>query len=489
MIEVEIKQGGEVRTVMLEHDEIIIGRRNEKREVQLDLTPDESVSRVHARAWLAGDKVFLEDLGSSGGSHVNSERLVAAMEILPDAEVMLGGTKLTLRKPLSAHRRVGAPQNKPNLGRHQPRRRPDRSTVSDPSEHKAVAVNDGRPVKGIHIDLTTDAGQEELVYDLDEIFVGRQHPEQEIHVDLSSDLKVSRTHARIWRTRGICWVEDLSSTHGTLVNGEALSGARVVKPEDEVRIGGAMMRVRYDNGHMVMPKRKSETPNVPATQEEDDCAFEALNSYPVYKEESYRYFEPGQRKKSDLDEVLKSRKSPMGRIRTNGQLALSEAGRAGSGSTEFLKLLPELVGQIHRAKNNKALADWFVNGVSKWLTTAKRAAFFVVDHEAGRIRLQAHRPALKPILSDTLAHRALEIRTGYSWQQVGKEECVRRLSMNAGLYVPMIFGGEELGLLCVEDTDEGAEFSEKDLVALMVVGQLLSLAVRHHLVAEAVAVD
>ena len=109
MIEVEIKQGGEVRTVMLEHDEIIIGRRNEMREVQLDLTPDESVSRVHARAWLAGDKVFLEDLGSSGGSHVNGERLLAAMEILPDAEVILGGTKLTLRKPLSAHRRGGAP--------------------------------------------------------------------------------------------------------------------------------------------------------------------------------------------------------------------------------------------------------------------------------------------------------------------------------------------------------------------------------------------
>ena len=121
MIEVEIKQGGEVRTVMLEHDEIIIGRRNEMREVQLDLTPDESVSRVHARAWLAGDKVFLEDLGSSGGSHVNGERLLAAMEILPDAEVILGGTKLTLRKPLSAHRRGGAPQNKPNSGRPQPR--------------------------------------------------------------------------------------------------------------------------------------------------------------------------------------------------------------------------------------------------------------------------------------------------------------------------------------------------------------------------------
>ena len=361
MIEVEIKQDGEVRTVMLEHDEIVIGRRNEVREVQLDLMPDESVSRVHARAWLAGDKVFLEDLGSSGGSHVNGERLVAAMEILPDSEVMLGATMLTLRKPISAHRSGGVPQNKPNPGRPQPGGRSDRPTGSDPSEPKADAVNDGRPVKGIHIDLTTDAGQEELVYDLDEIFIGRKHPEREIHVDLSSDLKVSRTHARIWRTRGICWVEDLNSTHGTLVNGEALSGARVVNPKDEVNIGGAVMRFRYDNGHMEMPKRKSETPTVPATQEEDDCAFEALDSYPVYKEESYRYFEPNQRKKSDLDAVLKSRKSPMGRIRPNGQLALSEVGQTGFGSKEFLKLLPELVGQIYRAKNNKALADWFVN--------------------------------------------------------------------------------------------------------------------------------
>ena len=59
--------------------------------------------------------------------------------------------------------------------------------------------------------------------------------------------------------------------------------------------------------------------------------------------------------------------------------------------------------------------------------------------------------------------------------------------MNAGLYVPMIFGEEELGLLCVEDTDEDTEFNEA-VSGLMVVGQLLSL-VRHHLAAEAADVD
>ena len=478
MIEVEIKQGGEMRTVMLEHDEIVIGRRNEIREVQLDLTPDESVSRVHARAWLAGDKMFLEDLGSSGGSHVNGERLEAAMEILPNAEVMLGGTKLTLRKSLSAHRRGESSQNKPNPGRPRPGRRKDRSTGSDSSKSKADAFNDGRPVKGIHIDLTTDVGQQELVYDLDEIFVGRKHPEQEIHVDLSADLKVSRTHARVWRTRGICWVEDLNSTHGTLVNGEALSGARVVNPEDEVRIGGAVMRLRYDNGHMVMPKRKSETPTVPATQEEDDCAFEALDSYPVYKEESYRYFEPGQRKKSDLDAVLKSRKSPMGRIRPFAHRTIWEEACKSEGIEKFLDSLPKLICKVSQLSDLKAVADWFVSNVDQWLPNAKRAAVFCIDSDSGRFALVAHKPSFKPVVSDSLVHRALETKAGYSWRQVGKNECVRRLSVNSGIYVPLVTKGKELGFVCVENTDN--EFFEWELEALSLIALLISPQIRPH---------
>ena len=483
MIEVEIKQEGKVRTVMLEHDEIVIGRRNEMCEVQLDLTPDESVSRVHARAWLAGDKVFLEDLGSSSGSHVNGERLMAAMEILPGAEVMLGGTKLSLRKTISAHRQGGAPQNKSKLGRPRSGMLPDRPMGSEPFESNADVVDEGRQAKGIHIDLTTDAVQEELVFDLDEIFVGRKHPEQEIHVDLSSDLKVSRTHARIWRTRGICWVEDLSSTHGTLVNGEALSGARVVNPEDEVRIGGSVMRFRYENGHMAMPKRKSKTPTVPATQGEEECAFEALDSYPVYKEESYRYFEPAHRKKADLDSVLKSRKSPMGRIRPVAHKAICEMGDfKGEGIDVFLGSLPKIICEVNHLTDLKAVADWFVSNVKQWLPNAKRAAIFCIDSDSERFALVAHQPSFKPVVSDSLVHRALETKAGYSWRQVDKNECVRRLSVHSGIYVPLVNRGKELGFVCVENTDNNHEFFEWELDALLLVALLISPQIRLNVV-------
>ncbi|SVC87201.1 uncharacterized protein METZ01_LOCUS340055, partial [marine metagenome] len=59
MLKFEIKQDGEVRDVVLDKLEVVIGRRNEKCEVGLDLTPDDLVSRVHARVWVEGGAVMI----------------------------------------------------------------------------------------------------------------------------------------------------------------------------------------------------------------------------------------------------------------------------------------------------------------------------------------------------------------------------------------------------------------------------------------------
>ena len=53
--------------------------------------------------------------------------------------------------------------------------------------------------------------------------------------------------------------------------------------------------------------------------------------------------------------------------------------------------------------------------------------------------------------------------------------------MHAGLYVPLISGEDELGILCVEDTAGESEFSEGQLVALTVVGQLAAVYFQYHL--------
>ena len=59
VLEFDVIQNNEATAVTLEQTEVVIGRRNENREVHLDLTPDDLVSRVHARVWLEGNAVSL----------------------------------------------------------------------------------------------------------------------------------------------------------------------------------------------------------------------------------------------------------------------------------------------------------------------------------------------------------------------------------------------------------------------------------------------
>ena len=89
VLEFEITQRGETRSVQLEKDEVVIGRRNEMRQVHLDLSPDDLVSRVHARVWQEENSVLIEDLGSSGGTQVNDRRITGPTELQPNAEVKL----------------------------------------------------------------------------------------------------------------------------------------------------------------------------------------------------------------------------------------------------------------------------------------------------------------------------------------------------------------------------------------------------------------
>lgn len=53
----------------------------------------------------------------------------------------------------------------------------------------------------------------------------------------------SGRHARVWRERGRCYIQDLGSTNGTLVNGHRLKDQPVaLSPGAEVRIGETAFR-------------------------------------------------------------------------------------------------------------------------------------------------------------------------------------------------------------------------------------------------------
>jgi hypothetical protein len=70
--------------------------------------------------------------------------------------------------------------------------------------------------------------------------LGRPVPESDgFGLDLTPDLRVSRTHARLWFESGRFWIEDLDSRHGTRLSGTEIRGRGAVPlpPGVEIQVG------------------------------------------------------------------------------------------------------------------------------------------------------------------------------------------------------------------------------------------------------------
>ncbi len=131
MLRFEITQSGQAREVKIEGDDVIIGRHNERTAVGLDLTPDDLVSRTHARVWREAGEVRIEDLGSRAGTFVNGAKLEHTQVLRPGETVILGETQLTLKSALPDRRKRNAPSGTRNPKRG-PKPRPKPASQSEP---------------------------------------------------------------------------------------------------------------------------------------------------------------------------------------------------------------------------------------------------------------------------------------------------------------------------------------------------------------------
>lgn len=87
---------------------------------------------------------------------------------------------------------------------------------------------------------------EQLVIEGDELVLGRRE-----NSDLRlADPHVSRAHALIRRQSGAIWLEDLGSTGGTFVNGEAVTGPQALRHGDVVRFGSVETRFEDRSSQM-----------------------------------------------------------------------------------------------------------------------------------------------------------------------------------------------------------------------------------------------
>ena len=61
------------------------------------------------------------------------------------------------------------------------------------------------------------------------------------HVSLPDDTFASTLHARVFERDGGIYVEDLGSTNGTYLNGMRLAAPAVLRPGDQLRVGGTVL--------------------------------------------------------------------------------------------------------------------------------------------------------------------------------------------------------------------------------------------------------
>jgi adenylate cyclase len=78
-------------------DTIIVGRVWRNQTIDLDLTPDNTVSRRHACFSLENGTCWVEDLGSTGGTWVNGQKIALKTQVTPEDTIVMGQTTLRVR--------------------------------------------------------------------------------------------------------------------------------------------------------------------------------------------------------------------------------------------------------------------------------------------------------------------------------------------------------------------------------------------------------
>lgn len=82
---------------------VIIGRRPRSgQHVDIELEPDEYVSRLHACIFAEGEEVWIKDLGSSNGTWINGIEVREKTRMMPGDEVRIGYTLFSLEPPPEA---------------------------------------------------------------------------------------------------------------------------------------------------------------------------------------------------------------------------------------------------------------------------------------------------------------------------------------------------------------------------------------------------
>lgn len=271
------------------------------------------------------------------------------------------------------------------------------------------------------------------------ILIGRASDNEVPDLDLSADVCVSRRHALLHVRNGVCWLTDLGSRFGTHVNGRDVrdQGEWRLCPEDVVLIGETTLRFQTlaESGPGVACVAPAGT---------DPAALRIIKAV------------------------------------STDRAAAVLGGLKGSQLDARLALLLELPLQFGTTENPDQVFQVIMQRVVSIIPAAKRGALVLSKGESEALLLKAFVSADQPVVSESLARRAMKEGRGFIWQRGAESDIsrsVRELSIENGMYAPLCCGNQILGVLCVDSPHPADHFTEDDLRLLIAVAEYAAVAV------------
>jgi class 3 adenylate cyclase len=274
----------------------------------------------------------------------------------------------------------------------------------------------------------------------DEVVIGRPKDGVSINLDLSPDLGVSRPHAKVWLEQGRYWIEDLNSRYGTSVDGSRLKSneKRELPSGHEIGIGETTLHVEIPTLRPV-EITTSRPGDVPIGHPDLADSNSAVH----------------------IGEKLDAASSPFSSKVASSGLLGREA------------LLYELPLKLAEETTLEPLLKIAIEQLVAAIPDAQSGALLIKDRTSDRLLPKAESPPGKGAYSATLARRALDSRQAFTW--LSGSDLTRsqtEQSIQSGIYAPLIWRRETLGVACVSNHQGGRIFTGDDL--------RLMVAVVHH---------
>lgn len=321
--------------------------------------------------------------------------------------------------------------------------------------------------------------------DKPDFIVGRLAGLFKPQVALNVDLQVQAKHARIWQEGGQWWVEDLGTRHGTFLNGERLAEATPFDPSDVIQVGSTKLTVEE-----VQNQPEQHVPAavlVEAAAQRERLAKQAA-ARTAAAPTGIQFAPQSAPASSNViaqpagQPVVIIQSTASARARTPLYFDTSR-----EDAQAKLARLYEVPLELAGAPDLKSLCQQVLVCLTQLIPAARRGALLVLDKETNKLALRAGMPAENPPVSRTLIKRAVSEGRAFVWNQGAEADVtssMREHGISCGMYCPMFWQDEVVGVLCVDNPDFGDAFTDEDFRLFIAVAHYTSATVVSHLLKQ-----